>query len=341
MPNPVRGDVHVNRPLTNISIAFMQEPGAFVADRVFPNIPVLKQSDRYFEYDRADFWRNQYGRRAPATESIGSGYKLKNDSTYFCDVWALHKDIDDQIRANADAPLNMDRDATLWISQQAMINREVEWVSAFFAISIWSGIDGTAGDVIGVAATPSTNEVLQWNDANSTPIEDVAAQSTNIQRLTGFRPNKLVLGRETWDSLKNHPDLIDRVKASGGVSNAVPAQMSKQAVAMLMEVDEILVADGIQATSDENEGFETSLVTAFIAGKEALLVYSNPRPSLLTPSGGYTFSWTGLLGSGAMGNRIKRIRMEPLESDRIEGQMAYDQKLISSDCGVFFASIVA
>ena len=42
---PSRGDVHVNRPLTNISIAFLQTQEAFVADRVFPNIPVTKQSD--------------------------------------------------------------------------------------------------------------------------------------------------------------------------------------------------------------------------------------------------------------------------------------------------------
>lgn len=341
MPDPVRSDVHVNRPLTSISIAFMQEPGAFVADRVFPNIPVLKQADRYFEYDRADFFRNTMERRAPSTESAGSGWNIKNTSTYFADVWALHKDIDDQIRSNADAPINMDMDATLYLSQMAMINREVEWVAAFFATSLWTGIDGTNGDITGVAASPSGNNVVQWNDATSTPIEDVADQSTNIQRLTGFRPQKLILGREVWDQLKNHPDLIDRVKASGGVSNAVPAQMSKAAVAMLMEVDEILVADGIQATSDENESFEASLTTAFIAGKEALLVYAAPRPGLLVPSGGYTFSWTGLLGAGAMGNRMNRFRMKALKSDRIEIEMAYDQKLIASDCGVFFTTIVA
>ena len=70
---------------------------------MFPNIPVLKQADRYFEYDRSDFWRNTFGKRAPATESKGSGWKLRNDQTYFCDVWALHKDIDDQIRANVAA----------------------------------------------------------------------------------------------------------------------------------------------------------------------------------------------------------------------------------------------
>ena len=36
--SPSRGDVHVNRPLTNMSVAFMQSAENFVASRVFANI---------------------------------------------------------------------------------------------------------------------------------------------------------------------------------------------------------------------------------------------------------------------------------------------------------------
>lgn len=341
MPNPTRGDVHVNRPLTNISIAYMQGADGFVADKVFPSIPVDKNSDRYFRYDRSDFWRNQFKKRGDSAESAGGGWKIDNDQTYFADIWALHKDIDDAIRANEDSPLSMDRDASLWLAQQAMISREVEWASAFFTTSIWKGIDGTNGDVTGVASSPSTNEVLQWNDDASTPIADIKAQSTNIKLRTGLRPNKLVLGTEVWDQLSEHPDLVDRIKYSGGVSPANPAVVTRQAAASLFEVGEILVADGIQVTSDENSSFETSMTTAFIAGKRALLVYANPTPSLLQPSGGYTFSWTGYLGAGAMGQRVKKFRVDTKNSDRVEGEMAYDQKLVCADCGVFFDSIVA
>lgn len=341
MPNPVPSDVHVNRPLTNILIAYMQGESGFVADRVFPNIPVQKQSDRYFEYDRADFWRNQFQKRALSAESAGSGWKIKNDSTYFADVWALHKDIDDRVRANQDVPINMDRDATLWLGQQGLISREVEWVSKFFTTSVWTGIDGTNGDVTGVASSPTGNQVVQWNDAASTPISDVKGQADNIHSRTGMRPNKLVLGREVWTQLSEHPDLIDRVKYSGGIGNNTPAMISRQAAAALFEVDEVLVADGVQVTSDENPSFEASMTAAFIAGKAALLVYAAPNPSLLMPSGGYSFSWNGYLGAGDMGQRISRMRLDTKKSDRVEGEMAYDQKLVCSDCGVFFTEIVA
>jgi hypothetical protein len=339
MPNPTAGDVHVNVPLTNISIAYMQDAAGFVADKVFPNVPVQKQSDRYFRYDRSDFRRNQFEKRAPGTESAGSGWKIDNTPTYFANVWALHKDIDDQIRANTDSPLNMDRDATLWLGEQAMIAREVTWAANYFTTGVWTGVSGSAADITGVSASPSTNEVLQWNDAASTPIADVKKYSDTIHLLTGKRPNKLTLGRQVWTKLSEHPDLIDRIKYTSGNNN--PAIVSKQATAALFELDEILVMDGIQVTSAENPAFETSMTNAFIAGKKALLVYAAPTASLMQPSGGYTFSWTGLFGAGGMGQRVSTFRMEHLKSDRVEGEMAYDQKLVCSDCGVFFNNIVS
>lgn len=335
MPNPTAGDVHVNRPLTNISIAYFQSALMFVADRVFPNIPVMKQSDLYFRYDRSDFWRDEYQIRAPGTESAGGGWKIDSDQTYFCLVRALHKDIDDQIRGNADIPLNMDRDAAEYLSQLALINREANWASNYFAASKWTT------DIDGVASSPSTGEVLQWNDASSNPITDVKTNATVIHGLTGYRPNKLVVGQEVWDVISEHPDLIDRVKYSGGVGNEKPAQVSRVAAASLFEVDEVMVAGGVRVTSDENAAFETGMTRAFIMGKSALLVYAAPRPSILVPSGGYTFSWTGFAGSGPQGQRIKRFRMEKLSSDRIESEMAYDQKLVGADLGTFFATIIA
>ena len=49
---PTRSDLHVNRPLTNMSIAYRQDATDLVADRVFPAVPVKKQSDRYIVYTK-------------------------------------------------------------------------------------------------------------------------------------------------------------------------------------------------------------------------------------------------------------------------------------------------
>lgn len=327
--NPTPGDVHVNTPLTNISIAFLQNANNFVATRVFPNIPVSKQSDRYYVYARGDFNRDEMRERAPATESAGGGYSLDNTPTYFANRFSFHKDIPDEVRANADAVLNPDREATAYVTHKALIKREKVWVSKYFSTSVWTY------EKAGVSASPGAGQVLQWNDANSTPIEDVRAQKRAVAQSTGYEPNKLVLGRAVFDALLDHPDIIDRIKY--GQTSGGPAMAGQDTLAKLFNVDEVLVMNAVENTAAEGQSASHS----FIGGKAALLTYAAPAPGLMTPSAGYTFSWTGLLGSGAEGNRIRSFRMEALNADRVEIDMSFDSKLVSADLGAFWSTIVA
>jgi hypothetical protein len=340
MPGPTAGDVHVNRPLTQISIAHMQKAEGFVADQVFPNISVNNQSDLYYKYDRADWSRSQFAVRAPGTESAGSGWK-QDKGVYFADVLALHHDIADQIRGNEDSPLDADRDTTMFLSQQALIAREVTWGAKNFVTSVWKGIDGTTGDVTGVSAAPVGNQVRQWSDAvNADPIADIKKYSDAIMLRSAVRPNTLTMGRQVWTQVSEHPDFVDRIKFSS--SNSQPAIVSRMAAAQMWELDKVLVMDGIQAISPENPLFETGMNFQFIGGKSALLVYANPTPSIMQPSGGYTFSWGGFTGAGkstgengrakTFGVRMKKFRMEATASDRVEAEMAYDQRAVTTEC---------
>src|SRR3954469_3722543 len=105
MPNPTQSDLHVNAPLTNVSVAYVQSADSYIADKIFPKVPVNKQSDLYHKYSKSDWRRTRVKKRAPGTESPGVGWTTDTD-TYFADVYAVHKDIDDQTRANADANFN-------------------------------------------------------------------------------------------------------------------------------------------------------------------------------------------------------------------------------------------
>lgn len=327
---PTPGDVHVNTPLTNISIAFLQNANNFVAARVFPNISVQKQSDRYYTYERGDFNRDEMELRAPGTESSGGGYSVDNTPTYFCNRFSFHKDIPDEVRANADAALNVDREAAQYVTHKALIKREKLWTGAYFGTGIWSF------EKTGVASNPNSSQVLQWNDANSTPIENVRASKRAIAESTGYEPNKLVLGRAVFDALLDHPDIIDRIKyGQAGVGS--PAMAGADTLARLFNVDEVLVMNAIENTSKEGQ----SAAHSFIGGKAALLTYATGSPGLMTPTAGYTFSWTGLMGAGAEGNRIRSFRLENIGSDRVEIDMCFDMKMVSADLGSFWGSIVA
>lgn len=313
---PTASDVHVDAVLTNISVAYIQRQDHFIAGRVFPVVPVEKQTDKYFTYTKADWFRDEAKRRAPATESAGSGYGLSTAS-YSCDVFAMHKDIPDQVRMNADAPINCDRDATEFVTQRLLLRLEKQWASDYFTTSVWD--------------TDSTPSNLWDNYATSDPISDVETGKRKILMNTGYTPNTLVLGYDVFKALKNHPDFIDRFKYTQA------AILTEELLARVLGVDRVLVAKAINNTAVENE----TSVFAFVHGKHALLAYVAPSPSLLSPSAGYIFSWRGISRGLGQDVGVKRFRREKLEADRVEAQLAFDDKVVATDMGYFFNGAVS
>ena len=328
MAQPTAGDVHVNAPLTQISIAYIQAANNFIADKFFPNIPVSKQSDRYYIYSRADFNRDEMQERAPGTESAGGGYDLDNTPTYYAPVFALHKDVDDQIRANSDSVLNPDRDATVFLTNKAMIRRERNFATKAFTAGVWGG------ETTGVNSGVNAGEFLIWNDPNSDPIANIRSAKRERLEATGFEPNSLALSSSVMDALIDHPDIVDRIKY--GQTPGAPAIVNASSLAQLFGLDRVMVSKAVHNSAAKG----ATEASSFIIGNSALLAYVTPTPSVMTPSAGYTFSWTGWMGASGMGHRIKRFRMEQLESDRIEIQMAYDQKVVGADLGHLFENAV-
>ncbi len=323
---PSRSDVHVNGPLTNISLAFMQNTSAFVAAGVFSNIPVMKQSDLYFTYDRGEFNRDEMQERAPATESAGGTYTIGEDN-YFAKTYAYHRDIPDMVRANADSPISLDREASLYLSHKALLNRERNWVAKYFVTGVWTN------EEVGVASSPTPGtDFIYWDSDDGTPIEDVRRARRTVLESTGFMPNVMVLGRPVYDALLDHPDIIGRLDR--GQTPTGPAIANREALAALFELEEVMVMDAIYNSAKKGQTASHS----FIGGENALLCYRAPAPGIMTPTAGYTFSWTGLFGAGAQGGRVSRFRLDAIKSDRVEIELSYDQKLVSADLGFFFLS---
>jgi hypothetical protein len=309
MAQPTANDVHIDAILTNISVAYIQDQNAFVASKVFPTIPVEKQSDKYFIYTKGDWFRDEAQLRAPATESAGSGYNLTT-ATYNTQVYAFHKDVDDQVRANADNPLNPDRDATSFITQRMLLRQEIQWASEFFTTSVW--------------ATDLTPTNL-WNDYTaSDPIGDVETGKATILTSTGFLPNTMVMGYDVFRQLRNHPDIVDRVKYTSAEN------VTEDILARFFGVDRILVARAVKNTA--LEGASTSMSS--IVGKNAALYYVAPSAGILTPTAGYQFMWRGVSDGIGANIGVSRFRMPELRADRIEAQMAWDNKVIAMTLGI-------
>lgn len=315
-------DVHVDAILTNFSLAY-QNLG-FIADQIFPVLRVNKQSDLYFTYPKSYWFRDLAQLRAPGTESAGSGYTVSTAS-YFCDNYAFHFDIPDEVRANADNPLRPDSEAVQYVTDRLALRRERAWVSDFFKTGVW------ATDKTG------TTDFVKWSTyGTSDPIIDLETGMNAMRQITGRRPNLLVMGAAVWSSLKNHPDFIDRIKYSqkGIVTKDLFASMID------MPADRILIGESIYNTTNEgNTSQELAASFADIWGKNVLLLYVDPSVGPMTPTAGLTFVWD-MFGGGS--NQImRRLRLDKTLSDRIEGQMFFDQKAVATDLGYFYSAAVA
>lgn len=325
---PDMKDAHIDRALTNLSVAYMQDASEFIADKVFPIVKVKRQSDVYYVYNKGDFMRDEAQERGGATESAGGDYGVEANDPYYCKVWAFHKDVTERDRANYDKPLDADRDASDYVSQKMLIKRETEWASKFFTTGAWDN------EITGVVSGPAADQTIRWDEATSDPIKDIEDAILTVAEATGKRPNTLALSPAAYKALKNHDDVLDRIKyvTKGIVTEAM--------LAALLDLDKVVVAWGVVNNAKKGATDDT----AFIMGKHALLCYAAKSPGLKTPSAGYIFAWTGLLGSaGAFGARIVRIAagLLGLGTERIEGECAFAAKKISGELGVFFYNIVS
>jgi len=318
MPNPLPSTLHVDQLLTNISIAYKNPE--YIADQIFPIVPVQKQSDIIPQYDQSHWFRDEAKLRAPGTKSAGGGWKVTTSAKYFCDRYSIRKEISDELRKNADAPFNLDRDATEWVADKLQMRREVAFATDFFTTNIW-GTDKVGGV-----------DFTQWSDyANSSPLTDIDSYKDTVEGLIGREPNVLVMGKEVWLQLKWHPDLVDLIKYTQ------VGQVTIDLFRTLTEFDKVLIGRSIYTTSAEGTA-EASVTYSRIWGKNALMIYVPDRPSLLTPAAGYTFVWQVVPNALQY---IKRMRDEEREVDIIEGNTYFDQKITGSNAGLFMSGAVA
>lgn len=339
MNNPTVQAVHIDRAVSNLTLAQIQSGIGFVAGDVFPIIMVEKKSDKYFTFERNVFARDDVRRRAPGDEVARIGYQLSTDS-YLCEDEAIGTEIFDQVRSNSDAALNLDMTASELLASQWRQHFERIWTSKFFVPGIYGsaavGGLGLGTELTGVAAAPGAGEFIRWDDqVNSDPVKDIQAAIRTFQvKSGGIKPNRLVLSALVSDALVNHPDIVDRVKYTENALN--DPQMRLNGMARLFQIDRIVVAEGVKATNAEGatEAYD------FIQGKHALLCYRPPAPNLMTPMTGAIFMWRDFAASG-LTVPVKRYRWEPTESERMESQAATDIKVTSKSLGLFFSGAIA
>ena len=321
-----------NQYLTNMSMAFFQDPADFVATSIFPICPVQLSASYYYTFSKADLARDNVQRK-PAFGRVNPAIMGQEDNNYKCEVDQVLVGID-QIatlnyqRSRAPGVADPRRAKVRFATEQMLLHQDILFASKFFKSAAWSNVK------TGVAANPSTNQFLKWSDSSSDPIGQMDDYMTEIKKNGRRTPNRLALGIEAYNALKVHPAIVERVKYTGSTAN--PAKVNERVLAELFGVDQVKV---LQSTYNTAGIGQTAAMDFICDSKAALLCYATPTPQIDEPSAGYIFTWD-MLGNGAPVAFDQFEGENGTHSEFVEGLMSTDMKKTCDDLAIFMASCV-
>ena len=244
-------------PVRTAIILLYHEPG-MIAHRVLPPTPPLgSEKFDYTKFEIGDAFQvpnTDLGRKSEPQEVEVQGKRVVDSTRHHGLRDAVpQSDVDNAMVRRDGAPNWMDpRDlAAINLKHLLQLAREVRTADTVFATTSYGAdyrialaqadrFDKDAADPLGVLET-----------ALETPI---------------FRPNVVVFGQKPWSKFRQHPKVL---KAVNRVSGADSGLASRQGVAELLEVDEVLVGRSRVASSEE--GQELALKRAW--GKHVACIY--------------------------------------------------------------------
>lgn len=305
----VQQDVVVDPALSNVSVKYSND--IFIADMIFPMVPVAKQTGKYYVYDKANLRIDKTARAAgSAANEIDFG--VGPTGTFSCDDHALKGFVADEIQDQADAALNPLIDETETVTEKLLLDRELNLANLITnASNVTNGV--------------TLSGTSQWSDYNnSDPIGDIRTARTTVHQNTFRKPNTIVMGKQVFDQLAEHPQIIERIKYSQiGV-------LTEELLARIFQVQKIVVGEAGQNTGVEGQTDSLS----YVWGKHAIICYIAPAVRIKQVTFGYTFTYSKRM--------VKRWRDEDREGTYVRiGNDNYVQKIIAVGAAYLIRTAVA
>lgn len=328
-----KGSFRPNIYLTNLSMAYFQDANRYVAKSIFPICPVQFSSARFYTFSKEDLLRDnvapkpQFGKVQPA--QMG-----QLDQSYSCSVDQVIVGIDqinslNYSRAGAPGAADPRRAKVKFISEQMNLHQDIVFADKFFKSGVWSN-EWTGG----TAYNKTGKTFIKFTDGNCDPIGLFDDLCTEVEQNTGRRPNRLGLGKNTYNALKSHPAIVERVKFGG--SSANPATVNEQVLAEIFGIAEVKVLSSVYNAA--NLGAEADM--RFICDPDAaILAYATDAPAIDEPSAGYIFTWD-MLGNGEYMPILEHEGEPGTHSEFIEGLFSADMKKTADDLAIFLKQCV-
>ncbi len=326
------GNWKPNAYLSNMSMAYFQK-GEFAARSLFPVCPVSLSSSYYYTFSKGDLARDNVQRK-PAYGSVTPAVMGLTDNTYACNVDQVLVGIDkiatlDYQRSAAPGMADPRRAKVRFVAEQMNIHQDIIFAKNFFKKGVWKN-EWTGA----ASADSSAKKFLKFDDTNCDPVSLFDSLSATIRRVGRRKPNKLALGVDVFNALKENPFIKERVKYTGTTAN--PAIVTESVLAQIFGVEQVVVLDSTynKALPGQDEDMQFICDT-----KGALLCYATQSPQIDEPSAGYIFAWD-MLGNGQYIPTSQFDGPPAAHTEFIEGLIATDMKKTSDDLAVYLSDCV-
>lgn len=306
MPNATARGLHqINQPLSNLSLKYSNEQKDYIADKIFGTLPVKKESDAYYIFGKDNF-RVEESIRADGAKANEVTYSLST-STYSLNPHALRELVTDRQRDNADSGLEPDTSAMENLVDKILLKKETQLAALLLTTTAGGG-------------SHSLTSTLKWTALTtiSDPIGDVNTATTVIKINSAKQANTMVIPYDSWKGLKNHPNILERIKYSE--RGIITTDLLKA----VFDIENIFIGSNVQNTSAEGDPDSLSMVW----DASTWIGYVNPSPGLRKISAGYNFVKT----NGGNPYAVKKYRDEEREGDWIEVGCFWDAKIVATAC---------
>jgi hypothetical protein len=283
----------LNTALSNFAKEFADDDVPLAGDRIFPKVPVDRQSYQYVIWDRQNLRVPGSTLRAPGGGATEIRRSYSTD-TYFCRSHALKGKVPFESEAYGEG-LGFSTKQHLTGDLIGRIRRARENEIATMALSTTNFPNGV-----------TLSGGAQWDSYITTPANDTEANVTShpVVAMTAYKailrqaavPDNLmvlILSDPVAQALENHPDLIERFKFTNPSGNISLDQMAS---AFGLQPGNVVRASAITMNQDN--------VSSYIWGANAFLGYSKPNPDREDVSCGKTFVWAGGKGPGGGGSAM-------------------------------------
>lgn len=333
--NPTPKSAHQDAALTNIAIGYRSP--MFIGDIVFPHVPVIKKSDKFYKFLKGDWFRLDAAVRGAGAEAAQGGYKLTTGD-YSCLEYALAHPVPIELINNADDPLQPMTTAVQYLVRQLQLRKEYQVAKLCVTAANWTSTNDAAG---GWAKTA--------DGTGNTFIEDVFTAKATIRELIGVEPNTLVVDAVTWDNIIQEYSVLERIKYS--MTTGQPAMVNASMIAQLFGLGRVLVGGAIYSDAEETvAGTEFNAVRMWETNADkgaAWLGYVTPTPAINEPAAGYVFEWQGDAGQqseqvqGDAHRTVRRWWDDAKKAWMVEASENFDEKVTSADAGFLFTDTLA